>query len=371
MNNKIILIFIGSLNIGGTEKQLLNILKGLHKNFKFKIFTVQEKGLLSKDFEELNIEVLEPRFKRKKGSLLNLFIFYIFLFYDILKTYLILKPKIVHYYLPHSYIIGGFLSVIFKNTQYIMSRRSLNDYQKKYPFINKIESYLHKRMNLIIANSNAIKQQLMKDEGVISDKCKVIYNGVNINRDKIPDIKKKIVKLVCVANLLPYKNHVMILKALSLIPKKYKWHLDLIGRESKVVLNDLNAIIKKNSLTDKIIFHGQQMNPDSFLRSSDIALLTSDEEGFSNSILEYLNYSLPVIATSVGGNSESVRDNINGFLIQKGNYYELSKKILYLFNNPNVRKSMGRKGYKIVSNEFALDKCIKKYKSMYKKIIDN
>ncbi|MDC3091550.1 glycosyltransferase [Rickettsiales bacterium] len=366
-----ILIFIGSLNIGGTEKQLLNILKELHKNFKFKIFTVQEKGLLSKDFEKLNIEVLEPRIKRKKGSILNLIIFYIFLFYDILKTYSILRPKIVHYYLPHSYILAGFLSLIFKNTQYIMSRRSLNDYQKKYPFINKIESYLHKKMNLIIANSNAIKQQLIKDEGVISDKCKVIYNGVNINRNKVSNKKKKLVKLVCVANLLPYKNHEMILKALSLIPKKYKWHLDLIGKESKVVLDDLNAIIKKNSLTNRIFFHGQQLNPNNFLKSSDIALLTSDEEGFSNSILEYLNYSLPVVVTNVGGNSESVRNNINGFLIQKGNYNELSKKILYLFNNPNVRKRMGREGYKIVSNEFALKKCIKQYNNMYKKIIDN
>ena len=369
MTKKIILIFIGSLNIGGTEKQLLNISKKLYKDFKFKIFTVQEKGILSKKFEELGIEVLEPRYKRNRKSFFNIIFFYIFLIFDILKIYIALKPKVVHYYLPHSYILAGFLTFFSNRTNFIMSRRSLNVYQKKYRFINKVESFLHKKMNVIIANSKEIKKELVETEKVAENKCRIIYNGISINQKKISNKKNKVLKLICVANLLPYKNHEMILKALSIIPAKYKWNLHLLGKENKIILENLNKIIKENNLTNKVFFHGQQDNPDIFLASSDIALLTSDEEGFSNSILEYLNSSLPVIATNVGGNSESVRDNINGFLIQKGNYKELSEKIIYLFDNPNIRNKMGEQSYKIVSREFALSKCVKEYKNLYNKLI--
>ena len=371
MTNNLILIFIGSLNIGGTEKQLLNISKELRKDFKFKIFTVQEKGFLSKKFEKLGIEVMEPKFKRKKKSIFNIIFFYIFLFIDILKIYLILKPKVVHYYLPHSYVLGGFLALFFKKTKYIMSRRSLNNYQKKYLFINKIETFLHKRMNIIIANSKEIKKQLVETEKITENKCKIIYNGISINQRKLPNKNTELIKLICVANLLPYKNHAMILKALSRIPAKYQWNLHLIGNTDGSVFKNLNKVIKKNNLINKVFFHGQQENPDTFLLSSDIALLTSDEEGFSNSILEYLNSSLPVIATNVGGNSESVRNNINGFLVAKGNYKELSEKIVYLFDNPNIRKRMGEEGYRIVSQEFSIEKCIKEYKNLYNKLIRN
>ena len=42
------------------------------------------------------------------------------------------------------------------------------------------------------------------------------------------------------------------------------------------------------------------------LKVADVGLLCSHEEGFSNSILEYMGASLPIIATRVGGNSEAV-----------------------------------------------------------------
>ena len=58
-------------------------------------------------------------------------------------------------------------------------------------------------------------------------------------------------------------------------------------------------------------------------------------------------------------------------LVAKGNYKELSEKIVYLFDNPNIRKRMGEEGYRIVSQEFSIEKCIKEYKNLYNKLIRN
>ena len=68
----------------------------------------------------------------------------------------------------------------------IVVATSYFNYQKKYPFINKVESFLHKRINIIIANSNEIKKQLIETEKITEDKCKVIYNGISINKKRIP-----------------------------------------------------------------------------------------------------------------------------------------------------------------------------------------
>ena len=54
------------------------------------------------------------------------------------------------------------------------------------------------------------------------------------------------------------------------------------------------------------------------MNNSDIGILPSNEEGFSNSILEYMAKKLPVIATDVGGNSEVIKHGYNGYIVKKG-----------------------------------------------------
>ena len=73
--------------------------------------------------------------------------------------------------------MGGFIGLLNKNKNIIMSRRSLNNYQKKWKLfpVRKIENFLHKRVKLIIANAVAVKKNLI-EEGA-SKKIKVIFNG--------------------------------------------------------------------------------------------------------------------------------------------------------------------------------------------------
>ncbi len=367
MENKIVIIFIGSLNIGGTEKQLLNLLKLIHKKYVFKIFTIQEKGSLAHEFEKLGIEVFEPDYK-KKNSKIRLILFYSLLLYKILKIYLQFKPQVVHYYLPHSYIIAGFLCFLFKNTKFIMSRRSLNIYQKKYPFIKKIELIFHKRMEVITANSQSVYNELINEENVKLEKCRLIYNGItprNRKRDKISESTN----IICLANLLPYKNHSMIINALKDIPKNYKWNMHFVGRNSSGIKESLMKTIKKYDMEPNCFFHGQLSDPSKILSNSHIGVLTSDEEGFSNSILEYMNHSLAVIATDVGGNSESIVDKKTGFLVKRGDSVDLFNKFIYLLSNKDSISDFGNQGFLRVKEKFSMKRCAEQYTRLYEEII--
>ena len=224
---KKILIIIGSLDLGGTEKQLYSKIKSLKDSFDFYLLIFHKKGFLYKDFENLNIKIFNF------SNHIEIKIFKVIkTFFKIISCIKIINPDFVHFYLPHSYILGGLSSFLFKNVKFIMSRRSMNNYQKKFFFIKFFESkILHRKMKLIVANSEFIKNQLINEEGVEKKRIKVIYNF--INPIKLKKRKSKFINILFIANLIPYKNHEMIVRASTLLSKKYKFKVHLIGEGNK------------------------------------------------------------------------------------------------------------------------------------------
>lgn len=356
---KKIFIIIGSLGIGGTEKQLLKKIKYLKKKFDFTVIIFFRRGELFNTFKKLNIQVIDLTSKEKGGILHYLSV--IFRIYTILRKS---RPEIINLYLPHSYFLAGFLSYVLPKQIFIMSRRSLNNYQKKIPLVRFIEkNFLHKKMTYILANSNAIKDELVKLEGVEEEKVKIIHNAVELN--KINKHQKKEIRILHIANLIPYKNHGLLIKACSEIRYIKDFKVDLVGDGALSYKNNLEEAIKKNDLTNKILFHGKVRDYKNIVKYSDIGVLTSDEEGLSNAILEYMSLSLPVIATNVGGNSEIIDHNKNGFLVEKNDYKGLAKYLKMLIFDKELCKKLGKNGYNKVKQNFNLSRNMKKYADLY------
>ena len=356
-----ILIIIGSLDIGGTEKQLLKIIDSLSNNFDFTVLSFIKGGDLLNDYKKLKIKVLVPK---KESQLIMPFRIFSYI-YMILKSFIQSKPDIVHFYLPHSYLLGSFLPYFFPQKKYLMSRRSLNYYQKKIPFCRFIEKKLHKKMDLIITNSKQNYYQLVNEEGVNPKKCYIISNGVEIANNIKKE--KKIVQILCIANFIRYKNHNMIINAFNKLPDRLEWSLNLVGNDTDNIVNELKNKIKFENKS-KINFIKKNKNISKFLTNADIGILTSNEEGLSNSILEYMSYGLPVIATRVGGNVEQIFNNKNGFLVEKNDDIKLSQRLEELIKNKSMRKKFGRVSKRIAKEKFSLEKSFKKYKKIYNEI---
>ena len=360
---KKILIFLGSTDIGGTEKQLLNILNYLQSEFKISLVVFYKNGLLEKKFKSLKINFIDiTKLGQGKNKILKI-IKKFFGFYKIVQNE---KPDITHFFLPHSYLIGGWLSFFF-SCKFIMSRRSLNLYQKKYFLLRQIEILLHKKMDLIIGNSKKVLENLSKEEFVPKEKLKLIYNGVkkNHNRKKT----RKNLNLICTANFLPYKNHEMLVKACHLIKSKKKWSLKLIGTGEKQYVLKIKNLIKELGLHNNIEIIENQSLVDKYLVISDIGVLTSNEEGFSNSILEYMSYGLCVIATKVGGNDEAIVDKKSGFLVQKGDYVSFAEKLNLVINNHKIRNKTSKSALERSIQEFDMKKSASELSSIYNKVL--
>ncbi len=233
MNKKIdVLIIIPDLNLGGTENQLFKIFDNLSNlDINLEILTLLQKGKLSNNFEKIGIKVscLNPYDWAKYNKYLK-FLILIYLSFKYLLFIWKKQPKIIHYFLPFAYWFGGILSFVCPKSIKIMSRRSTSQYQKKYLFSKTIEKILHKRMNILIANSEYVKSELEKEVNY-KKKVVLIYNGVTIpdtetyNKLKIKkklNIHKQDIIFSTIANFIPYKGHLNIIESLNNVFKKTK-----------------------------------------------------------------------------------------------------------------------------------------------------
>ena len=363
---KKIFIVIGSLDLGGTEKQLLLKLLSLKDRLNFSIVVFYKKGDLYKNFKDNGIKIIDIS-SNNKFIIIRVLRLLINLILLIKKE----RPSIINLYLPHSYLLAGWLSIFFTKIKFLMTRRSLNNYQKKIPFIKFIETQiLHKNMKYILVNSRAIFKQMIEEEDVQEGKLKLIYNSVRIKKFNKKNKKKKIVKIIFLANLIHYKNHRLVIECCRCIKEK-NFQINFVGEGSPHYVNELKNLVLNYNLKNKIKFLGKIRDLDRIMNESDIGILASDEEGFSNAILEYMAYQLPVIATDVGGNSEAINHGYSGYIVEKGDYKNFSKYLTKLILDANLRKKLGLAGYQIVKEKFEVSKNIITYHDFYKNLISN
>ena len=287
------------------------------------------------------------------------------------------NPKIIHCFLPQSYIFGGLIGLLLKKNV-IMSRRSLNLYQEKYKFIpvKKIEKFLHKHSKFIIGNSKAVYNDLIQ-EGVDRNKLKTIYNGVIKNDYKIFNankIKKSISSdlgnkfiFSSIANLIPYKNQMLIIKAAEKLKSvTNEFRVLLVGSGEDYYKKRLKLEIVKRKLKKNFIFIDQTYDIEKFYYLTDVGISSSTQEGFSNTILEFLNFGKPVIATKVGGNVEVI-NKTNGILIENDNPNELFLAMKRMIENKKDLKSL-QEGAKKEIKKYNFEKMVKEYEKIYDKI---
>ena len=374
-HKKILLtFFIGSLNLGGTEKQIVNLINSLDKEkFKIQLHLLSEKGDLFKEVDK-SVKIFLPKFKFKFKfkHVLNFFVN----FYRIKKT----KPEIIHCFLPFAYLMGGVIGILLKHQNIIMSRRSLNNYHNNFKFfpVKKIEKFLHKRIKLIITNANAVKKNII-EEDVNREKVKVIYNGfvkpktsasesLNEFKKKL-GVKKKCFIFLVLANLIPYKNHKLVIEAVYHLSKfvKKDFKVIFLGSGESEYKKSLKNLIAKRMIQKFFIFRDKTEYIQNYLNITNVGISSSLEEGLSNSLIEFISFGIPTIATRVGGNEE-ITNNRNGFLIESDNTEQLVTAMKALMLEKNLLINKSRETIKD-SKKFSLSTMVESHEKIYKKLI--
>lgn len=375
---KDVFFVIGSLNVGGAETQLSILAPELSKRgYSVTIYNLSGAGPLGHGLTGKGVEVVDPPVRKTsvrvgllKAAVLGL---------SAIKLFLLLlfrRPRIVHFFLPEAYVVGALTARAAGLSRLIMSRRSLNNYQRRRPVLARIEPRLHPMMSRILGNSRRVIEQLRDEENVPEDKLELIYNGIGLEpyetafdkakKRRAMDIGSGTLVLVTVANLIPYKGHADLLHGLSGVKSRLprNWLLLIAGRDDGIG-KDLEQLVVREGLDGHVRFLGVRNDVPDLLRLCDIGLLCSHEEGFSNVILEGMAAGLPMIVTDVGGNGEAVVDGETGIIVPPHAPSILGKTILRLANDRRLAKQMGRKGRQRVRQSFSLESCVSAYEAVY------
>ncbi|WP_456377695.1 glycosyltransferase family 4 protein [Lutibacter sp.] len=127
----------------------------------------------------------------------------------------------------------------------------------------------------------------------------------------------------------------------------------LIGGNGEV--EELQNLIVENDLQEQVVYLGwvSGEEKESYLRSCDIYILPSYNEGLPMSLLEAMSWGKPVISTRVGGIPELIRDNQDGMIVDAGNVEQISSSLMELIESKEKRRQFGQNSRERIEEKFS------------------
>jgi len=257
----------------------------------------------------------------------------------------------------------------------ITSRRDLGQIYPahKVRLLNRAD----RKARAIVANAHAIATHFKK-QGTAPDKFTVIPNICDAaESDRLaarPFSRATELpageRVVMVARLDPEKDVPTFIKAAELIHKRNP-AVSFVVAGDGVERRHLEALVAKSNLADRVVFLGDITEVPSLLRLCAVGALTpSRNEGLSNTILEYMAASLPVVGTDCGGNRELVgSQNEGGVIVPVGDPSGLAEAVLGILKNPDAMRAMGERNRRQVEREFQPVMIGNQFESLYRKVL--
>ena len=230
-----------------------------------------------------------------------------------------------------------------------------------------IRNWSINKSNLIITPSQHLKNFIDKigfDKNIF-----VINNGVNIEQHNKVVLENNIIQLLVVSRLVSQKNIDLIIKAVK-VTENENIILNIVGDGSEI--NNLKLLVKKYELDKKINFIGKIENTklNEYLKNADIFIQASNYEGLPHSILEAMNFEIPILSTDVGGCSVLLNKGERGYIIPMPvSEVEISEGIRKIINNKNEAKSKARLAKNYLNQEHNFNTNAEIYDEKIKEVV--
>lgn len=161
-------------------------------------------------------------------------------------------------------------------------------------------------------------------------------------------------RILTVGNLKPVKNHPLLLRAFADL-RRPDARLMLLGQgTNEAALRQLASAL---GIADRVIFAGFHTDPSPFYATADLFVLSSDDEGFGNVIVEALSFGLPVVSTDCpSGPAEILEGGRFGRLVPVGDAHALARAMEGALVAPVDREALIRR-----AADFAPEIAARKY----------
>jgi glycosyltransferase involved in cell wall biosynthesis len=185
-----------------------------------------------------------------------------------------------------------------------------------------------------VALSKAIKDDWIKLEKSLKiDIVPSAYIKESFPDEKISISNRKDLKIVGFIGAIvdEHKGVCTILESAKLLQNREDIHFVLIGNGI-----DYNLCVNRSRYLKNITFLGFQNNPQKFINDFDVFVFPSNHEGLGSTLLDVMRFGKPIIASSVGGIVDLIKDSENGYLIEPQKPEILKNKILGILSKPEL-----------------------------------
>ncbi len=376
---------ITSLDVGGSERQLVAWVRGLPKEkYECHILCLSGFGPLEEPARRAGAVLHDLKYPRKRapgtirGSTLpQAFAAWV----RLVRLLRRLKPDILHTMIPACNVLGGAAGRVARVRAMVCTKLALGHYRDQSRILAKLEDVIDPWFDLIHCKSQAIIEDVLRREPIPREKLRLVYNGIDLKPlENLPSREQARRSLGLsadafivgtVANLIPYKGHADILEAAALLAEKFpQLEFLWVGRDDGIG-TQLEIRAKELGLSHRIHYVGPRQDVPQLLPAMDALLSASHEEGFSNVILEGMAAGLPIVATRVGGNPEAVVDGETGVIVEPRNPASIARGIESLLANPERARQMGQMGRQRVVNCFSFEAMIRGLENLYAELLTN
>jgi len=206
------------------------------------------------------------------------------------------------------------------------------------PIFNALPIWIYKHIASKVISVSKDSGRQLTSRGVPSQKVVTVYNGIkDIKTDRQVKMAEDVVNIVSCSRIDAIKGLDKLLDALAMLRDKgLKFHYYMIGEGPE--LESLKSHCEALTLNDYVTFAGYQTNIAEWLNGADIFTITSYQENHSIAVLEAMRAGKAIVATNVGGNSESIRDGYEGYLVPAGDVFALSEALSKVITNNELRE---------------------------------
>lgn len=267
--------------------------------------------------------------------------------FELKKIYRDIHPDVIHL---HSSKVGILGRLAFPKSKTVFT---VHGFDRVGLGRKILECFMQYRCSAVVGVCENDKKKLVS--AGVKRNVSYVFNGIERPFDilpemwKLPEKYKKII--LCVARLEPQKNHKLYFKIAELLKDyAFVW----IGNTKSVKDNPEN-----------VFFLGTLPSASLYCQLCDIFCLPSNYEGLPMTIIEAMSYGKPIVSSDVGGVSEIVRQNVNGYTLDNDpNIF--AEKIRYILENKEVYDSMCMNSKAIFENELTVDCMTDAYLKIYK-----
>jgi glycosyltransferase involved in cell wall biosynthesis len=260
-----------------------------------------------------------------------------------------------------------------QGVRFMVSCRGTSDNIKPYILKGRKEKLeqLFDCIDSVHCVSQEMANRMICDFGLESLKAFVNRPAIDLQRFTVQSIPRNTEKKIIVSTgRLEYvKGFPFALLAVKeLIENNIDIEYRIVGGGKE--MENLQFSIQRLGLENVVLLLGAKSSAEVIeeVAKADIYLSSSLSEGISNAVLEAMALGVPVVSTNIGGMMEVVIDNETGKLVEPYSSAAISKAILEIIDNDELRKLMVKNARKLIENDFHLGRLGEVFDAEYRRL---